>query len=426
MRVLLVNKFHYRKGGSETYCFALAEGLRRAGHEVAFFSMQDERNLPCDQAKYFVSSKDYNGPSSLGQKLGYAASLIYSREARERFDDLCRDFKPDVIHLNLVHRQITFSILDAPAIQGVPVVYTSHDYILVCPGYTMLDGTGEVCDACLSGHFANCARKRCVKGSLAKSVLAAGEAHALSLRKSYEKVDRFIAPSEFMRDKLVEGGFSEDKVVTIQNFAPDDVAGHAHNDADGTDRQHPYMLFFGRLSPEKGIEGLIRSFLAVAPDLQGAWSLVIAGDGPLREFIESFLDGAPGAERVRLVGFKSGEELQELVRGASFVVVPSIWRENMPYSIIESFAQGTPVIGSRIGGIPELVRDGETGFLCEAGDEVSLARTIEKATRVVPEDYRSLQAACREYVLARCDQSAYVGEVIALYEQVRREKKQGV
>lgn len=419
MRILLVNKFHYRRGGSEAYYFALAEGLRSKGHEVACFSMQDDRNLPCEQARYFVSPREYDKPASLTQRLGSATSLIYSREAKRKFDALCREFRPDVIHLNLVHRQISFSILDAPAAQGIPVVYTAHDYVLVCPAYTMLDGGGAVCDDCLDGHFMHCARKRCVKSSLAKSALAVAEAEFLRRHGSYGKVGLFIAPSVFMRDKLVEGGIPAHKVVAMQNFAPDDLMERAGGAGDATDRTHPYLLFFGRLSHEKGVELLVRAFLAVLPSLPGDWSLVIAGDGPRRDALLELLGEAQGADHVRLVGSKSGDELRRLVRQASFAVVPSVWRENMPYSIIEAFAQGTPVIGTRIGGIPELVMGGRTGCPCEAGDVGSLAQAIERATSMDVTDYRHMQAACREYVLTRCDQATYISDLVGRYGRLR-------
>ena len=155
MKIILVNKFHYLKGGAETYYFGLAEGLKAAGHEVHFFAMEGDNNLPCEDADLFVSAKDYNGPSSLTQKVSAAASLIYSNEAKEKFQALCERVQPDVVHMNLVHRQITLSILDAPYLKehGVPVLFTAHDYILVCPNYLMLDGRGSVCDACLGGKF---------------------------------------------------------------------------------------------------------------------------------------------------------------------------------------------------------------------------------------------------------------------------------
>ena len=222
MRILLVNKYFYRKGGAETYFFALAEGLRALGHEVAFFSMQHPNNESSYWSKYFVSEKDYVGDISAFKKVQEASTLIYSFEARRKFEALLEEFKPDVIHMNNVHRQLTLSILDAPYLKKhhVPVVYTAHDYILVCPAYTMVNGHGEVCDACLDKHFMHAVKNVCVKGSRTKSALATMEAEFLKFHHAYSKIDLIIAPSQFMKSKLDEGGFAS-KIVAMQNFLTD-------------------------------------------------------------------------------------------------------------------------------------------------------------------------------------------------------------
>ena len=423
MRIILVNKFHYLKGGSETYYFGLAEGLKKLGHEVHFFAMQDEKNLPCDDADLFVSAKDYNGATSAAKKISEAKSLIYSKESLEKFEKLCERVHPDIVHMNLVHRQITLSILDAPYLKEhhVPILFTSHDYILVCPNYLMLDGSGNVCDACLGGHFKECFKRKCVKGSTAKSALAMMEADWYKRHQTYSKIGRIIAPSEFMRKKLLEGGFPEKQVVTMQNFVSEDLLDRAHKTEDGTDRDKPYFLFFGRLSKEKGIKTLIDAFKLALPQLPEGMRLVIAGDGPERAELE------PAAgKNVEFVGFKQGEELRKLVSGAAFACCPSEWRENMPYSIVEAFAAGTPVIGTNIGGIPELVEDSVTGMLCEPGDAESLAEALVHAANCFKEKeaYSVLQERCRAYVLDHCDQSKYMGRLTKLYADLISLKKE--
>ena len=208
---ILVNKFHYMKGGSETYYFAVADALREMGHEVHYFAMEDEKNVPCEDADLFVPNRDYNGPSSPVAKASAALSIVYSSEAKRRFQALCERVRPDIVHLNLVHRQITLSILDAAylAQHKVPVVWTAHDYIAVCPSYTMLDGADEVCEACLGGRFSNCLKRKCVKGSATKSGMAMLEAEFLRRTRAYDKIDRVICPSRFLAGKMVEGGFPE-------------------------------------------------------------------------------------------------------------------------------------------------------------------------------------------------------------------------
>lgn len=424
MKVLLVNKFHYRKGGSETYYFGVAEALRQLGHEVFFFAMEDEKNYPCDQAKYFVSHSDYSGKTSAIQKLKDGASLIYSFEAKKKFEALLEDVQPDVIHLNLVHRQLTFSILDAPYLKThrVPVVFTSHDYIMVCPCYTMVNGEGENCDECLKGNFGPCVRHRCVKDSKAKSLLAKAEADFLRWHKSYEKIDKFIAPSKFMRDKLVQGGIAADKIVYLQNFLTDsqvETCAKVFN-PNKFDDADPYFIFFGRLSKEKGVLTLVRAFVAALDQLPSNWKLKLVGDGPQREEIEALIaqEGPEAKARIELLGYRSGEELQRLVAGARFSVMPSEWRENMPYSGMESLAAGTPIVGSDIGGIPELIVEGETGWLFPAGDEHALADALRSVAATSPDEYACMQASCCSFARERCDQGLYFMRLVDTYEKL--------
>lgn len=425
MRIILVNKFHYMRGGSETYYFGLAEGLRRLGHEVHFFAMQDSKNLSCEDSDLFVSTKDYNGPISISRKLSEARSLIYSKESLEKFEQLCERVKPDVIHMNLVHRQITLSILDAPYLvkHHVPVLFTSHDYILVCPNYLMLDGSGAVCEACLGGNFANCLKRRCVKGSTAKSAVAMAEADWYKRHRTYSKIDRIIAPSEFMRGKLIQGGFPERQVVHLQNFAKNETLEQARNTDDKTDWKHPYILFFGRLSKEKGVGVLIDAFEHALPQLPENVRLVIAGEGPERDALMSKSD-----HHVEFVGFKQGDELLELISSATLACCPSVWCENMPYSIVEALAEGTPVVGSRIGGIPESVIEDETGWLAEPGDISSLSGVLMHAMNTAADvpAYRAMQQRCRSYVLENCNQSKYMDKLNGLYHDLISQKKESI
>ncbi len=424
MRVLLVNKFHYRKGGAETYYFEVAEGLRRLGHEVAFFSMHHPDNLSCEQEKYFVTQREYNAPTSTLKKIADGLNLIYSREARDKFDMLCREFRPDVVHFNNVHRQITLSILDAPALGDVPVVWTAHDYIRVCPAYLMVDGAGEVCDRCLDGRFRHCVENRCVKESLAKSALAAAEATYLRRHQSYNRIDLTIAPSEFLRGRLVAGGAEPDRVVVMRNFV--DLKSMSA-EPEQPDRERPYVLFFGRLSHEKGVLSLVDAFARVADRLPG-WRLVIAGEGPERPNIEESVASMPVevATRIELVGYQTGEPLRELVARATLTASPSECLENSPYAILEALQAGTPVIATRMGGIPELVHEGETGFLAEPRDAASLADAILRgaATAADATAYVALQEGCHTFVRENCDRDRYMAGLISVYRSLAHEKGQ--
>ena len=449
MRILLVNKYFYRKGGAETYFFALAEGLKALGHEVAFFSMRHPSNEPSRWSKYFVSEKDYVGKVSAFKQVQEAATLIYSFEAKHKFEALLEEFKPDIIHMNNVHRQLTLSILDAPYLKKhhVPVVYTAHDYILVCPAYTMVNGHGEVCDACLDKHFMHAVKNACVKGSRAKSLLASVEAEFLKYRHSYDKIDAIIAPSEFMKSKLDEGGYAG-RTITMQNFLTDSQmamsarVANTHKFDDAQAGARPYVLFFGRLSQEKGILTLVKAFLQAAgleryadsdaaaghkgflPDI---WDLHIVGDGPEREAIERLIAsaGPQAVSRIRLLGYRTGEDLQREVGNARFSVLSSEWRENMPYSGLESLAAQTPIIGARIGGIPELVEEGRTGFTFESGNIADLKDGLLKASAVDEDIYGTMQRRCIEYVTLRCGQQAYAEQLVDRYAKLLNSGKNG-
>ena len=454
MRILLVNKFFYRKGGSETYLFALADGLRAMGHAVAFFSMQHPNNKSSYWSKYFVSEKEYNGEGSAFQKVKAAATIAYSPEAKRKFEALCEEFCPDIIHLNLVHRQITFSILDAPYVKKhrVPVVYTSHEYSLVCPAYTMLDGNGEICEACVGGHYLNVLKRTCTKGSKAKSALSFMEAEFLKWSKAYDKIDLIIACSKFMKQKLDEGGYS-DRTIAMQNFLTDgqramgQKVADTHKYEEEAASQHPYFLYFGRLSKEKGILTLVKAFLQAAglsspasettpsvssraehsrverPYLPSNWDLHIVGEGPERQVIESMIKSAgPEAQsRIKLFGYKTGEELQQEVGNARYSVLSSEWYENMPYSGLESLAAQTPIIGANIGGIPEIVLNGRTGFLFESGNIRNLADKLIQASTADSDDYEHMQDECAEYVGVRCDQRRYIEHLLGEYHELRRQ-----
>ena len=426
MRILLVNKYFYRKGGAETYFFALAEGLKALGHEVAFFSMQHPNNEPSYWSKYFVSEKDYVGDISAFKKVQEASTLIYSFEAKRKFEALLEE-----------------SILDAPYLKKhhVPVVYTAHDYILLCPAYTMVNGRGEVCDACLDKHFMHATKNVCVKGSRAKSALATMEAEFLKFHHAYSKIDLIIAPSQFMKSKLDEGGFAG-KTVAMRNFLTDSQmamgarVANTHKFEDAQAGARLYFLFFGRLSKEKGILTLVRAFLQAAglvggnadaqSDDQSAqvlpvtWDLHIVGDGPERGAIEQLMAsaGPQAASRIHLLGYKSGEELQREVGNARFSVLSSEWRENMPYSGLESLAAQTPVIGARIGGIPELVEEDRTGFTFESGNAADLKFNLLKAFSIDKSTYAVMQQECREYVITRCKQQTYAEHLAGRYARL--------
>jgi len=358
LKILFANKFFFLNGGSEVVMFDEMELMRMYELDVVEFSMHDPRNFPSKYESYFVSQKDYRSTSRSSQ-VRSALSFIHSREAVKRVTHLIRDEKPDLLHCHNIYHQLTPSIISAASRQKIPVVLTLHDFKPVCPVYSQL-WKGELCTKCSEGRFEALLTQRCADGSFGRSALLWAEARYHAAARSYQRVDKFIAPSRFMRDAVVRR-LGEDKVIHIPN-------GIDTSRIEASDRDEGFVLYLGRLSPEKGVETLLQ---AHAED-NGAWRLVIAGSGPLLEDLQSRF---PLAE---FTGYLTGKALETRLREASVVAMPSKARENCPLSILEAMAHAKPIVASRMGGIPELVRDGETGFLFEPYDSQQLSNCIRK------------------------------------------------
>ena len=359
MKVLLVNKFHWMKGGSETYYFELGKLLEEHGHEVAYFSMENEKNIKTGNKEYFVREIDMNS-----KDVTKALNVIYSRENKKIMGKALDEFKPDIVHVNNFQRQLTASIIDAAKERNIPIIYTSHDLQSVCPASAMLC-QGKVCEKCLKSTKLYCIKNKCIKGSYLKSILSTIESIKYKKDKVYEKFDLIISPSSFTGNKIKSGGVNT-KIITIPNFVKSNVIGK-HKVKDGD-----YIFYFGRLSIEKGILNLLKAF---AKQKQGY--LYIAGDGPEKNNIIQYIKENKLEKRVKLLGFLKHDQIEEYIANCSFVVVPSICYENCPYSIIETYAIGKPVVGAKIGGIPELIIEGENGFLYKYDDIEELSKIIK-------------------------------------------------
>jgi glycosyltransferase involved in cell wall biosynthesis len=362
MKILYVNKYFFIKGGSEVSFFETAKLLENNGHQALFLSMDNPKNFASRYSYYFIPHIDYDNMSGILKKMRLAGRIIYSWEARKKISQLILNEKPDLAHLHNISHQISPSIIDELARNNIPIVMTMHDYKLVCPTYNLL-GNGKVCEKCSQGRFVNCLLNRCTKGSFAKSAINAIEMYLHhNIFDIYGKVGAFIAPSQFLSEKVQEMGFTG-KIFHLPYF----IKASEFNPAFSAKAKS--LVYFGRLSPEKGLDTLI----AAAQGLGVA--LKIIGEGPQMHNLQSHVE-AEGIKNIFFLGFKSGENLHEEIRNSLLVVVPSIWYENYPMAIIEAFALGKPVIGSRIGGIPEMVRDHETGFTFEPGNAADLREKI--------------------------------------------------
>lgn len=364
MKILMVNKFLYPNGGSETYIFKLGEQLIKSGHEVQYFGMEHEARIVGNHAQSYTSNMDFH--TGKLQTLLYPFRIIYSMEARKKIRLVLEDFQPDVVHLNNINFQITPSVIyevrsyEKRKGKKIRIVFTAHDYQWVCPNHMMrIPVSGNLCFRCKGGNFGQCAKNRCIHNSRIKSLLGTMEAMYYAARKTYGMVDVIICPSWFMKEQLDTDSVLAGKTVMLRNFLPD-----MDFDSDQIAKTTDYVIFFGRYSEEKGVKLLLEACKAL-PDIP----FVFAGSGPLENQVNQM-------ENVVNKGFITGNQLKTLISGARFSVYPSQWYENCPFSVMESQMYGTPVIASDLGGTKELVKEKVTGELFRGSDSKELARCI--------------------------------------------------
>jgi glycosyltransferase involved in cell wall biosynthesis len=407
MKVLLVNKFFYPRGGSESALFLTARVLEEHGHEVAVFSMAHPENIRSPFERYFLSGVDFDGSRSAAQKLKAAGRLLYSFEARRKLDALLREFRPDVAHLHNIHHQISPSILHTLRASRIPVVMTLHDYKVVCPTYRLLLH-GQPCERCRRGRYYQCFLQKCSKGARAKSFLNSLEMYLHhDILGTHRLVDVTLSPSRFLKDKVAAMGFPED-VIHLPNGL--DLEGFTPAANPGERR----LVYFGRLAPEKGLPVLLSA-------LKGTQvRCLIIGDGPLRRELEGRAR-RESLTNVTFCGYLPPMDLRREVRRSRGAVVPSVWYENNPYNVLEAFGLGRPVIASRIGGLPELVRDGRTGWTFTPGNAEELRSRMES---LLEDPARALEMGrnARRQVERRNGIGVYYRGLMAAYRLARERR----
>ena len=363
MKVLIVNKFLYANGGSETYIFEVGKQLQKMGHEVQYFGMEHEGRIVGNHVESYTSDMNFHGNGL--KKILYPFKIIYSREARRKIRKVLDDFKPDAVHLNNINFQITPSIIyeiikwKKEGNRRVTIVFTAHDYQWVCPNHMMMiPSTRKLCFQCEGSKYEKCTKNRCIHNSRIKSLIGSIEATLYHRLKTYGNVDSIICPSSFMEKRLATDSLLAGKLITLYNFLDGEYS--------ITFEKKDYVLYFGRYSEEKGVRTLLR----VCEELKEI-PFFFAGSGPLKEEVSKL-------NNVTDFGFLSGEQLKKIIGEARFAVFPSEWFENCPFSVMEAQSLGTPLIAANIGGVPELMKDGVTGELFEAGNARELKEKIEK------------------------------------------------
>jgi glycosyltransferase involved in cell wall biosynthesis len=398
LTVINVGQNYYINGGSDRYLFSLSNLLEAHNHQVIPFASAQLRNLDTKWAQYFPPSVNFQQP-----KPKDILRFIYSKPAAASMRRLLRDTSPDLAHLHIYYGQLTATILAPLKEAGIPIVQTLHEFKTVCPTYGLF-AHGKICEACDGRHFWRAAVNRCNRGSFIRSTLSATEAYVSRWLGSVEKIDHFIAVSDFLRDKVISLGLPSDKITTVHNFM--DCSGITPADTPGT-----YLLYFGRLERIKGIYTLLD---AVAPLTNTP--VFIVGDGNEKLALQNEITQR-GLDHVKLLGFKQGSELRDLIHGSICTIAPSEWYETFGLTLVESFAHGRPVVASRIGGMTEVVTDEVDGFLVPPGDATALRkRLLWMATH--PQQALEMGRRGRAKVEDQFSPERHYEKIMAVYKKV--------
>ncbi len=403
MKILQINNFHYRKGGSETVYFNTAELLKNNGHEVSFFSIKNyELNETCEDEKYFISNQNFLN-NSFFEQVKSVGRFFYSKEAKIKLEKLLIQKKPQIAHLHLFYGGITSSILPVLKKYNVKVVATMHDYKLLCPVYTFLDKNLNICEKCATGNYFHCIANNCNKSNFFYSTIIAAESYYRDkLFSPIDYIDKIITVSKFSLEKhLTYKPKLADKLVHIYNFYP-----NLENQKKKEFKKN-YFLFIGRLSREKGLITLLNAFENI-----NNFQLKIAGDGPLKNLVERRVSENTNIE---YLGYRNKAEIKGLIDNAYFIVIPSESYENNPMSIIESYANSTPVIASNIGGIPEIVIEGKTGFLFEPKNAKELSVLLKQTLELDQSQYLQMSEETKRFAFVNFNSDVHYKKLISLY-----------
>ena len=373
MRILLVNYRYFISGGPEKYMFNIKKMLEDNGHEVIPFSIHSNKNIETEYSKYFVEpiggrdatyfDEVKKTPKSIWQML---TRSIYSREVEKAIKKEINDVKPDLVYIIHFVNKLSPSVITGAKKMGIPVVLRLSDYFLLCPRFDFVYDK-KLCEECLTKGYMTCIKKRCVKGSLFASFVRVFSMKVHKAISIYRHVDAFITPSEFLKKKLIENGFDANKITCIPTFT-------SSKTEIGKPQVGNYGLYFGRITEEKGVDTVVKAYEMMPERL-----LKIMGDDTTDEAVrlKGYIE-EKNIENIEFIGFKAGEELENVIKGARFTLIPSIWYDNLPNTALESFQYSKPVIASNIGSLPELVEDGINGYLFEPGNVYALINAVEK------------------------------------------------
>lgn len=406
MKILLIDVYNFNKGGAETVCFNTGKMLEENGHEVVYFTLKWDKNLPSKFEKYFPESKETR--KGLFRQIINLRNYFYYPDAAKKLERLILDEKPDIAHIHLMWGQISPSIFPILRKYHIPIIFTVHDYRIVCPAYSFKDGKGRICELCNGKHFYRCFTHKCTKGSYLLSFFMAAEMY---FRNKYfnpnKYLDGLLYVSDFARKKHEQymPVLKNKPNIILHNFSTSIVD-------SGRYISDKYFLFLGRLSEEKGIFSLMNAMKE-----NPSQKLKIVGTGPLEAKLKEYKEQNQ-LKNIDFLGFKSGKELTELKRKAYFIIVPSEWYENNPMAIIEAYAEGVPVIGSNIGGIPEIIDEGKTGYIFTPHNDKELAALIKKVSNLTKDEYLIMSNNTITFAQKDMSKESYYKKLISFYTDI--------
>ena len=371
MNILIANWTWYPSGGDWTAIENLIELYQSKGHRVIPFSMKDERNYDTPYSKYFVENIDYkelNKNKSLSNSIKVVKRSIYFNGSKIKLSQLLKDVKIDIAHLHNIGPQITPSICPVLKENKIPILWTLHDYGALCPN-TSFVSNGTICERCKADKFYHCTLHKCKKGSYSASAVSSLRSYIYKFINTQQYIDYYICPSRFLKSKFEEYGYDKNRLVHLYN--PYNYENILQLDGGKTVEYSNYILYIGRIEKIKGILTL----LTAMKHLKDV-NLVIIGRGEAETVCHDYVR-ENNLTNVHLVGHVEKTKVISFIKHSLFTVCPSEWYENFPYSIVEPMVLGKAVVGARIGGIPELVVDGETGFTFNPGDVNDLKSKIE-------------------------------------------------
>ncbi len=400
----MVNKFLYPRGGSESYMLYLGDYLKSLGHEVEYFGMYDKKNTVGNSSGMYTTNMDFH--STGAARFLYPFKILYSAEAKKKICRVIEEFKPDIVHMNNINFQLTPSIIYGIKKYNIPIVWTVHDYQMVCPNHLLYNfEENSPCQRCLTGSLLNCFFHKCIHSSRIKSLLGVIEAVLYRTLKTYKKVDLFVCPSNFLEKKLFSvSDIYKNKTYTIHNF----INKEKFKKSDKP--REDYVIFVGRLSKEKGVEKILQ----VADILKNV-KFVVAGSGPDEDILK-------GKENIELKGFLTGDKLTDTMARAKALLLPSACYENCPLSILEAQCMALPVITMNSGGMAELVNDGVCGTLAESAAAEDIAKAISKT---INDDtyYHMLKENCEKEAKNIYDIEMYSKLLLEKYTELIQRRK---